>query len=106
MRVAGVQVLVHSIDVGNLLEKLGLRVRVDLPEAGGRDLEMEMAYRAVFRPVGPREPVLALQEERRGLQCLERRRQGRQRFPRYSDVDVRTEVRHQVRTDLPVLAKR
>ncbi len=45
-------------------------------------------------------------EQRRRLQRLDGRRQRRQRFPRHSNVHVRSEVGHQIRTDVPVRAKR
>src|SRR5262245_32477881 len=64
VRIARVQVLVHRVDVRDLLEQLSLRVRVDLSEAGRSDLDMEVPDGAVLRSISSREPVLPFQEQR------------------------------------------
>ncbi len=95
--VVRILVLVERVDVRNLLEQLGFRVAANRTKPGGGDLQVEC--RVVIRAG---ELVTAFDEECRRLQRLHRSRKRRQGRPRESNVQVRTQVRHEVGADASV----
>ena len=81
----------QAVDVGHLLEQFGFRIGAACAQGRGGDLQVEMPHRAI--PVR----VPASDEQRRGLQFFA---QGlRQRAARDADVQIGTQVSHQVFAD-------